>query len=57
MVAASSRVLSAFSTAPVMGMPKCASNSAGVLGAMIETVSPGPMPRRARAEASRRQRA
>lgn len=53
---ASSRVLMVLSTAPLMGTPKWASNMAGVLGATMETVSPSPMPRRRRAEASWRQR-
>ncbi len=56
MASASSRVLMVLSTAPLMGTPKCASNMAGTLGATMETVSPSPMPRRRRAEASWRQR-
>ena len=56
-IAASSRVLSEFSTAPVIGTPKCASYISGMLGAMIVTVSPTPMPTLSSAEASRRQRA
>ncbi len=56
-MAASSLVLSALSTAPTMGTPKCASTSAGMLGATTATVSPRPMPQAASAEASRRQRA
>ena len=55
-VAASSLVFSAFNTAPHIGTPKCASYSAGMLGAMTATVSFLPMPRRAKAEARRRQR-
>ncbi len=55
-VAASSRVLMAFSTAPAIGTPKCASNRAGMLGAITATVSPRRMPRLASAEASCRQR-
>ena len=54
---ASSRVLMALSTAPHIGMPKCASNISGMLVAMIDTVSPLPIPRLARALASRRVRA
>ena len=54
---ASSRVLSVLSTAPHIGTPKCASYIAGMFGAITATVSPLPMPRRASAEASRRQRA
>ena len=41
MVAGSSRVLMALSTAPISGTPKCASNIAGTFGSMAETVSPG----------------
>jgi hypothetical protein len=44
MDSASSRMLSAFSTAPAMGTPKCASTIAGVLGSMAETVSFLPTP-------------
>jgi hypothetical protein len=55
-VSASSRILSAFSTAPAIGTPKCASNASGMFGAIIATVSPRPMPCAARAEARRRQR-
>ncbi len=44
---ASSRVLSALSTAPTMGTPKCASTRAGMLGAMTATVSPRPTPQAA----------
>ena len=55
-VSASSRMLSAFSTAPAIGTPKCASKPSGTFGAITATVSPRPMPRAARAEASRRQR-
>ena len=56
-IAASSRVFSEFSTPPVIGTPKCASYISGMLGAMIATVSPTPMPTLSSAEASRRQRA
>src|SRR6267142_2850553 len=31
-----------FSTAPIMGTPKCASSIAGTLGRIADTVSPGP---------------
>ena len=55
-IAASRRVLRQFSTAPVIGTPKCASYISGMLGAMIATVSPTPMPILSSAEASRRQR-
>jgi len=44
MVAASSRVLMALSTAPAMGTPKCASTMGGVLGSKAATVSFLPMP-------------
>ena len=40
----------------VIGTPKCASSIAGTFGSMADTVSPGPTPRRASAEASRRHR-
>ena len=53
MVAASSRVLMVLSTAPNIGTPWWASSMAGTLGSMADTVSPGRMPRRASAEASR----
>ncbi|SAK99352.1 hypothetical protein AWB82_07284 [Caballeronia glebae] len=56
-VAASSRVLSVLSTAPVIGTPKCASTISGVFGSIAATVSPRPMPRAASADASRRVRA
>ena len=56
MVAASSLVLSALMTPPVMGMPKWHSNISGMLGSMTATVSPLPMPRCASAEPSRRTR-
>ncbi|MNQ97628.1 hypothetical protein D3C85_1132840 [compost metagenome] len=56
MASASRRVLMAFSTAPHMGTPKCASNIAGPFGAITATVSPRPIPRLARAEARRMQR-
>ena len=55
-VSASSRTLSAFSTAPHIGTPKCASTIAGVFGAMMATVWPG-LAWPASAAASRRQRA
>ena len=55
-VAGSSRVLIALSTAPAIGMPKCASTMGGVLGSITATVSPLPMPWRASALASWRQR-
>jgi len=54
--AGSSRVLSALSTAPTMGTPKWASTMGGVLGSITATVSPLPMPCRASALASWRQR-
>ena len=53
----SRRVLSALSTAPHIGTPKCASYIGGVFGSMTATVSPRPMPRFASAEARRRERA
>ena len=53
---ASRRKLSAFRTAPAMGTPKWASSMGGELGAITATVSPGPMPRPCKADASRRQR-
>jgi hypothetical protein len=56
MASASSRMFSAFSTPPVMGTPKCASNSSGTFGAITATVLPIPTPRFDRAEASRTQR-
>ncbi|MCY1555433.1 hypothetical protein D9M68_920990 [compost metagenome] len=56
MASASRRVLMAFSTAPIIGTPKCASNIAGPFGAITATVSPRPTPRWARAEARRMQR-
>ena len=56
MVAASSRVFNAFSTAPAIGMPKWHSTISGTLGAITATVSPLPIPCRANAEASRRLR-
>ena len=55
-VAASSRVLMQLSTAPAIGTPKCASTIGGVLGSITATVSPSPMSRAARAEASCRAR-
>ncbi len=54
--AGSSRVLSALSTAPAIGMPKWASTIGGVLGSITATVSPWPMPWRDKALASWRQR-
>ena len=57
MFAASSLVLRALSTAPVMGTPKWHSYISGVLDSITATVSPGPMPRFTSADASRRQRA
>ena len=57
MVSASSRVFSVFSTAPHIGTPKCASYIAGMFGAITATVSFLPIPRRASADARRRQRA
>ena len=57
MVGASSRVFSALSTAPVMGMPKCASTIVGVFGSITATVSPLPTPLRGSADGERRQRA
>ena len=56
-VCASRRVFNAFNTAPLIGMPKCASTMGGVLGSITATVSPLPMPLRASALASWRQRA
>ncbi len=53
---ASSRVFSALSTQPAIGMPKCASTISGVLGSITATVSPRPRPRRTSACASFRQR-
>ena len=55
-VSASRRMFRAFSTAPDIGTPKCASKASGVFCAINATVSPRPMPRAASAEASRRQR-
>ena len=57
MASASSRVLSVFTTAPIMAGPKCSSTMAGMLGSIAATVSPRSTPRLASAEASRRQRA
>jgi hypothetical protein len=57
MASASSRVFRAFSTAPHIGTPKCASYMAGMFGSMTATVSPVPIPRRASADARRRLRA
>ena len=56
MVAASSRVFRALSTAPAIGMPKCASTIAGVFGSITATVSFLTMPRPCSALASRRER-
>ena len=56
-VLASRRVLMVLTTAPSIGTARVASQAAGTLGAMTETVSPRPIPRAARPEASRRQRA
>ncbi len=56
-IAASRRVFSEFRTPPVIGTPKCASYISGMLGAMIATVSPTPIPTLTSAEARRRQRA
>ena len=50
-VGASKRVFNAFITAPVIGMPKVASKDGGTLGAIIETVSPAPIPLFFRADA------
>ena len=54
--AASSLVLMEHSTAPSIGTALCASSISGMLGAMIATASPLPIPARASAEASRRDR-
>ena len=54
---ASRRVLSVFTTAPVIAGPKCSSIIAGTLGSIAATVSPRRTPWRSSAEASRRQRA
>jgi hypothetical protein len=56
MTAASSRVLSEWSTAFVIGTPWCASSIGGVLESITVTVSPLPKPRRESAEASRTER-
>ena len=53
---ASSRMLSAFSTAPAIGTAKCTSFMAGIFGSIAATVSPWPMPRPASQDAKRRQR-
>ena len=45
MASASRRMFSAFSTPPLMGTPKCASNSSGTLGAITATVLPISTPR------------
>ena len=55
-VSASKRILRALSTAPVIKTPKCASNNAGIFGAITDTVSPIPTPFLLSAEASLRQR-
>ena len=54
---ASSRVLSVLTTAPHIGTPNAHSYISGVLASIAATVSPSPMPRRASAEARRRERA
>jgi hypothetical protein len=54
---ASRRVLSVLSTAPHIGTPKWHSTISGVLASITATVSRSPMPWRASAAASRRQRA
>ena len=51
-VAASRRVFMAFITAPVIGMPKWASNISGMLAANTATVSPLEIPEFESAEAS-----
>jgi hypothetical protein len=56
-IGASSRMLSAFRTAPAMATPKCASKASGVLAAMTATVSFLLIPRWRSALARRRQRA
>ena len=48
MEGASSRMLSALSTAPAIGTAKCTSFIAGMFGSIAATVSPVPMPRPAR---------
>jgi len=55
-VSGSSRILSAFSTAPAIGTAKCASKTSGTFGAIKATVSPRPTPCAAKALANRRQR-
>ena len=55
-VSASRRIFSAFSTAPAIGTPKCASNASGTFGAISATVSPRPIPCAASAARQRRQR-
>ena len=52
MIAASSRMLSGLSTAPIIGTPKCASRLSGVFAPINATVSPTPIPRFASALAS-----
>ena len=56
-VAESRRVLIVLTTVPSIGTARVASQAAGTLGAMTETVSPRPIPRAARLDARRRQRA
>ncbi len=55
-VSGSSRVLSVFSTAPIIAGAKCSSTMAGTLGSIAATVSPRRMPRFSSAEASLRLR-
>ena len=56
MTAASSLVLIECRTALTIGTPKCASSIGGVLDSITETVSPLPIPCRASAEASFKER-
>lgn len=56
MESASRRVLSALSTAPMAGTPKCSSIIGGVFGSIAATVSPLRIPKAASALARRRQR-
>ena len=51
-VSASIRIFRVFKTAPVINTPKCASKIAGIFGAITDTVSPLPIPRLLKAEAS-----
>jgi hypothetical protein len=53
---ASRRMFSMFTTAPIIAGPKCSSNIAGMFGSIAATVSPSTIPRRFKAEASRRHR-